>query len=280
MNNICLRKIFEQNTPFLNNSFRTKLVLLGCDVCKKMENEEKINKYEKLFIMPVLISQRTSESPLIRMAGCMILEDLANEFDNANDKEAESFLKNLELAAKHQKQFSNQWLDGISEGTYCKIIAYLYWMQCYNLIFFIGMQYIFNRAKITGSSVRTNWYYKNEEKPFFQIGIALDEGIVQTLTEQMMTCYKDKEFTKEKRKMPQSALSSAYFFEMKFVDKIIDSFKLDKKKFLESSFTNNCLNFLVEETEKNDCCDLYRLLLLSDQCRWKEVNGILKKYRR
>lgn len=75
-------------------------------------------------------------------------------------------------------------------------------------------------------------------------------------------------------------LSDAYFFEMKFVDKIINTFKLDREKFLGSLFSNNCLDFLIEETRKVDYCDLYKLLMLSDQCKWKEVNNILKKYMR
>ena len=75
-----------------------------------------------------------------------------------------------------------------------------------------------------------------------------------------------------------------YFYKdgekMKFVDKLIDTFKLDRKKFLGSSFSNNCLDFLVKETREIDYCDLYNLLFLSDQQKWKEVNNILKKYRR
>lgn len=282
MKDICLRKLFEQEGFFLNDSFRTRLVLLGCNVCKKMESKEKINQYEELLIVPVLISQKKNETDFMRMIGCAILEKLAEKFGNANEKEIENFLNDLSLVEKNQKQYSYQWLDNISEGTYCKIIARLYWMECYDLIFMIAIQYIVNRTNITGSSVRTNWYYKNVEEPFFQIGIALDEGTVQTLTMEIMSSAKAKEQskTRDKTKSSRTLLSDAYFFEMKFVDKIINTFKLDREKFLGSLFSNNCLDFLIEETRKVDYCDLYKLLMLSDQCKWKEVNNILKKYMR
>ncbi len=280
MNDICFRKLFEQNRFILDDSFRTRLILLCCNVCKKLESEEKLDKYEELFVIPIFVSQRRTEEPLMRMMGCGALENIAKEFDNADDESVENFLKNLQEVAKSKGQYSHKWLDNISEGTYCKIAARLYWMQCYDLLFMIAMQYIANMTAISGSNVRTNWYYKrNGEKPFFQIGIALDEGIVQTLTMEMLHSDEFKELTKAKdRTESLASLSDAYFFEMKFVEKLIDTFKLERKKFLSSSFSENCLDFLVEETKKVDYCDLYKLLSLSDQQRWKEVNAILKKY--
>ena len=85
-----------------------------------MESKEKINQYEELLIVPVLISQKKNETDFMRMIGCAILEKLAEKFGNANEKEIENFLNDLSLVEKNQKQYSYQWLDNISEGTYCK----------------------------------------------------------------------------------------------------------------------------------------------------------------
>lgn len=282
MSDICLRKVLEKKRYFPNNQFKISLVLLCCDVCKKIEIKEKLSNYEELLVFPILISQKRDDNSWMKMLGIGVLENLAEEFGNAENEKVEEFLTNLQKVAQGKIEYSHEWLNNISEGTYCKIVARLYWMQCYDLLYMIAIQYIVNMTIINGSNVRTNWYYrKNNEKPFFQIGIALDEGIVQTLTMEICNCGEFKELAEKGDKTKSlSFLSEAYFFEMKFVDKIIDTFKLDRRKFLSSSFSNNCLDFLVKETKAIDYCDLYNLLSLSDRQKWKEVNNILKKYRR
>ena len=282
MSEICLRKVLEEKGYFPNNQFKISLVLLCCNVCKKIEVKEELNNYEKLLVFPIFISQKRDDNSLMKMIGIGLLEKLAVEFGNAEDEKVEKFLTNLQEAAQGKIKYSYEWLNNISEGTYCKIAAHLYWMQCYDLLYMIAIQYIVNMTIINGSNVRTNWYHrKNKEKPFFQIGIALDEGIVQTLTMEICDSDELKDLAEKGKETKSLAfLSEAYFFEMKFVDKLIDTFKLDRKKFLGSAFSNNCLDFLVKETREIDYCDLYNLLSLSDQQKWKEVNNILKKYRR
>ncbi len=282
MSDICLRKVLEGNRYFPNDQFKTRLVLLCCNVCKKIELKENLNNYEKLLVFPLLVSQKRDDNFLMNMLGVGLLENLAEEFGNAEDEKVEKFLTDLQEVAQSGLKYSHEWLNNISESTYCKIAARLYSMQCYDLLFMIAIQYIVNMTIVKGSNVRTNWYYKkNKEEPFFQIGIALDEGIVQTLTEEICNHGEFKGLAEKGEETESlSFLSEAYFFEMKFFDKLIDTFKLDRLKFLGSSFSNNCLDFLVKETRKIDYCDLYNLLSLSDQQKWKEVNNILKKYRR
>lgn len=282
MSDICIRKVLEEKGYFPNNQFKISLILLCCNVCKKIEAKENLKSYEKLLVFPLLISQKRHDNSLMKMFGIGLLEKLAEEFGNAEDKKVEKFLTDLQEVAEGKIKYSHEWLNNISEGTYCKIAAHLYWMQHYDLLYMIAIQYIVNMTIIDGSNVRTNWYYiKNKEKPFFQIGIALDEGIVQTLTMEICDSFEFKELVEKETETKSLAfLSEAYFFEMKFVDKIIDTFKLDRKKFLGSAFSTNCLDFLVKETREINYCDLYNLLSLSDQQKWKEVNSILKKYRR
>lgn len=286
MNNICLRKLLEENVVFPDDHFKIELVLLFCNVCKKIASNEKLNKYEELFVLPIYFAQRRDDMPVIKLIGINLLENLAKEFGNADNESVKKFLTNLQQVAQGKMQFSHEWLNNISEGTYYKIVARLYWTGNYDLLFWIAIIYINNMTVRYGSSVRTNWYYKNnkadnEAVPFFQIGIALDEGIVETITIEIMQSDEFKELIEmEDKTKSSSSLSEAYFFERKFVDKIIDTFKLNRKEFLGSSFSPNCLNFLAEETRKVDYCDLNNLLYLSDQQRWKEVNTILKKYRR
>lgn len=282
MSDICLRKVLEGKSYFPNNQFKVSLILLCCNVCKKIDAKEKLDKYEELLVFPILISQKRDENSVMKMLGIGLLEKLAEEFGNAEDEKVEKFLADLQKAAQGKIKYSHEWLNNISEGTYCKIMARLYWMQCYDLLYMIAIQYIRNMTIITGSDVRTNWYHRNnKETPFFQIGIALDEGIVQAFTMELFDSVEHRELVERGEKAKSlSFLSEAYFFEMKFVDKLIDTFKLDRKKFLCSPFSNNCLDFLVKETREIDHCDLYNLLSLSDQQKWKEANSILKKYRR
>lgn len=282
MSDICLRKVLEEKGYFPDDRFSVNLILLCCNVCRKIEVKEELNNYEKLLVFPILISQKRYDNSLMQMLGIGLLEELAKEFGNAEDEEVEKFLTDLQDVAQGKIKYSHEWLNNISEGTYCKIAAHLYWLQSYDLLFMIAIQYIVNMTIVDGSNVRTNWYYrKNKEKPFFQIGIALDEGIVQTLTMEISNHGELKELTEKGEKIESlSSFSEAYFFEMKFVDKLIDTFKLDRTKFLGSSFSNKCLDFLVKETRAVDYCDLYNLLSLADQQKWKEVNNILKKYRR
>lgn len=282
MNDICLRKVLEEKSFFPNDRFTISLILLCCNVCKKIQAKEKLDRYEELLVLPILISQKRDDNSLMKMFGIGLLEKLAEEFENAEDEKVESFFTDLQKVAQGEIKYSHEWLNNISEGTYCKIMARLYWMQCYDLLYMIAIQYIRNMTIINGSDVRTNWYYRNNIKtPFFQIGIALDEGIVQTLTMEIFDSIEHKgSDEKGEKEKSSSSLSDAYFFEMKFVEKLIDTFKLDRKKFLGGLFSNNSLDFLVKETREIDHCDLYNLLSLSDQQKWKEVNIILKKYRR
>lgn len=281
MSDICLRKVLEEKSFFPSNQFKTSLTLLCCNVCKKIEVKENLDKYEELLVFPILISQKRDDNSLMKMLNIGLLEKLADEFGNTENEKVERFFADLQKVVQGKIKYSHEWLINISEGTYCKIIARLYWMQCYDLLYMIAIQYIVNMTIVDGSNVRTNWYHRNNEKtPFFQIGIALDEGIVQMLT--MEICdWDDKELVEKGEETKSSSfLSEAYFFEMKFVDKLIATFKLDRKNFLGSAFSSNCLDFLVKETKEIDYCDLYNLLSLSDQQKWKEVNSILKKYRR
>lgn len=280
---ICLRKVLEEKDCFPNKKIQISLILLCCNVCKKIEAKEELDKYEKLLVFPIFVSQRRIDNSLMKILGIRLLEKLAEDFGNAEDKQVEKFLTNLQKVAQGKIKYSHKWLNNISEGTYCKIIARLYWMQNYHLLYMISIQYIFNTTIINGSDVRTNWYHiNNTEKPFFQIGIALDEGIVQTFAIELFDSIKHKELAEEgEKEKSASFLSDAYFFEMKFVDKLIDTFKIDRKNSLcDLSFPNSCMDILAKETKEIDPCDLYNLLSLSDQQKWKEVNSILKKYRR
>ena len=223
MKDTCFGKLLEKDA-FLDDLFRTRLTLLCCNVCKKLESEEKFSQSEELFVMPLFFSMRRNEDRLMISIGCALLERIAKKFGNADEKKVQDFLINLAEISKGKKRYSHEWLNDISEGTYCKILGYLYWMKCYDLMYMIAMQYIFNMTEVQGSSARSNWYYKRDnDKPFFQIGIALDEGIVQTITMEVLN---SGELIKESNRTKSlSSLSDAYYFEMKYVDKIIDTFK-------------------------------------------------------
>ncbi len=139
MSDICLRKVLEGNRYFSNDQFKTRLVLLCCNVCKKMELKENLNNYEKLLVFPLLVSQKRDDNFLMNMLGVGLLENLAEEFGNAEDEKVEKFLTDLQEVAQSGLKYSHEWLNNISESTYCKIAARLYSMQCYDLLFMIAI---------------------------------------------------------------------------------------------------------------------------------------------
>ena len=300
MHDNCYRKQIEGLQLFNMDIGIDLLSLLCCNVCKKIENKEELNKYEKLYVFPLTMSFRRDEPIFMRVVGCTILEDTALEFGNADSKQMEEFFSLLSRVADGKARYSHKDLLKLSEGTYLQVVARLYYAEKNDLMRFMAMQYIENNALIRGSNVRSNWYHKDNDNPFFIIGVGLDEGIIESMTCEMMSFKKEKslsliektketELTDSKTDETISSLnfdfiakqSDAYFFEMKFVDKIIKTFKFDRREFLAKSLLKpDFLRFLSEETKKKDYCDFYDLLALSDRQKWKEVFSILKKYER
>ncbi|MBQ9886099.1 MAG: hypothetical protein IJM37_04465 [Lachnospiraceae bacterium] len=260
----CLRKLLEECTIFGINPVGTQLSLLCCNVCKKIERHEELNKYEELYVFPLLLSYRKEESSFLRAFGSTMMEHTAEKFENTDIAQVHEFLSLLSRVSKGKYSYSCNDLLKMSEGSYCHVIARLYWSEKYDLMRIFAIQYIFNNSKISGSNVRDNWYHKDEKEPFFVIGVGLDEGITESITLNLLD--------------GQEKFSDAYFFEMKFVDKLIDTFKFERKEFFGKAFQHDCLEFLNEATKKIDYCDFYDILTLSDQQKWKDVFSILKKY--
>lgn len=272
MKDNCLIKQLDEDPLFqLNNNRKNRLYLLCCDVCRKVEEHFKnVNKYEKLYIIPLMLSYRKEENSLMRAIGSSMLEHIAEEFENADTKQVNEFLSLISRVSMGEDKYSNNDLLQLSEGSYCQVIARLYWLQYYELVRSFALQYILNNSRIIGSHSRCNWYHKDEEDPFFIIGISLDEGVTESLACEML------------ESLSYDPLKDAYYFEMKFVDKLLKTFKFELNEFLVMSFSDNpnYLEFLREETKKIDYCDFYDLLALSDQQKWKDVFSILKKYER
>lgn len=270
MNDDCLRKSLENFPAFQMLDIRTKLGLLCCNVCKKINNNEPLNKYEKLYVFPLLLSYRNEEHLLIRTLGSVILEDVADEFGNADTKQIEEFFSLMKGVVEGKTRYSSSDLLKLSEGSYCKVAARIYWGENYLLLRYMALEYIVNNTIIVGSHVRNNWYHKMEDEPFFVIGVGLDEGITESITIDMLT---------DRESGQQEIFNDAYFFERKFVDKIIDTFGFERKEFLAGSFyKTDFIEFLNEASKRFDYCDFYDILSLSDKQKWKEVFSILKKY--
>lgn len=271
MNNICLRQQIEKNVLFSKNINKIPFTLLCCNVCKKIEHHEELNRYEELYVFPLLLSYRKENNSFLRSFGSTILEHTAEKFNNADLRQVDEFLSLLSRAADGKDKYSSNDLLALSEGTYCQTIARLYWAGNYDLIRLFAIQYVVNNTKIMGSSARHNWYHKDEDNPFFVIGVSLDEGIVESLTCDIVGNLLNDE---------QEKLSDAYFFEMKFVDKLREVFKFERKDFFVKFLQSDFLEFLCEATKETEYCDFYNIMALSDQQKWKEVFSILKKYER
>ena len=271
MKDNCLRKLLEGFPLLPANKEIIPLTLLCCNACKKIDNDEELNQYEELYVFPLILSYRKENHSFFRAFGSRIMERTAEKFGNSDVGQVEDFLSLLSRVSEGKDSYSTNDLLLLSEGSYCQVIARLYWSENYDLVRYLAIQYIFNTAKIRGSNVRNNWYHKDEDKPFFVIGVGLDEGIVESLTQDMLAYQHIDD---------QGNLSDAYFFEQKFVNKLIETFKFERKEFLGKSFQHDCLEFLSEATKMVDYCDFYDVLSLSDQQKWKDAFSILKKYER
>lgn len=106
-------------------------------------------------------------------------------------------------------------------------------------------------------------------EPFFDIGWALDEGITESQTEQIM-----------KSMFDNYKSSGRYFFEVKFFNKLMAIFDENKRKCIigKIAFEDYATTLILNMTNySDDKCDFYNLHYYTDNQKWKEANLLLNK---
>lgn len=252
--------------------------LLGCHFCKNEFEVE--SKYEELLVLPLMASCKVEESHFMRMFMCRALDNLGDKFS----KEIMTGEKWNECADRFDKCMQGRktaqdttkalevFLESLSESTYCHFMARLYWMAKYDLMFIIAVNYFMIKTTFIGSGSRTQIYYSQPRDDFklLDLGIALDEGLVEETTIEMVRM-DNPDFD-----------TDTYYFERKMLRKIALLLGLEMKELLKLSFSfdgKTVIGKLFESLPSDELCLLYEMLDLSDKQDWKSVNEVLKKWK-
>lgn len=274
---ICLRKCLEEKISDMGETTIEFFTMIGCHWCKKMQNQEEIDKFTKVLTLPLWCSFRREKHALMRATGSMLLEKAADEFEEENitDKDIHDFYKKLNLVAQRKITFE-RFFDDISEAVYLKSMARLYFDENYDAMFGLAIGYILKNLDCPRHGFRVDYKYKGTH--FFQIGVSLDEGITESLTLEMMARENNQGTDLQNEDGEIKQQSDAYFFEMKLYNKLLQVFHIEKLDLLRSYFSANGLHFLMKLSNGNNPCEVYDLLVLSDNLKWKEANQVLRDW--
>lgn len=298
----CLRCKIESAFP-IEDVFLTELILLGCDFCKKTQENKEINQYTRLFIEPLLISQRKHDSAFMRMLGSYMLEKTAEAFPSCSDLEKEIKAFFASLANSVQKNVAlRQAVKSVSPHVFLKTLARLYFNEQYDTMFHLACCYALENMHMSLGGLRTRIYYQNEI--FFDLGVSLDEGMTEHVTLEMMKLLSEKCFEEYKQesknaqesdteKIKENLLSEvarlkdpskyddseAYFFEVRFFRKLCESLNIDAKEFTSRALIESATHVLYKYTKNFDPCVFYDLFKTTDEQKWKDAYNILKEMR-
>jgi hypothetical protein len=274
---ICLRKCLEEKISDMGETTIEFFSMIGCHCCKKMQNQEEIEKYTKVLVLPLWCSFRREKNALMRAMSSMLLEKVADEFgkEKVTDKDIQGFYKKLNLVVQ-RKITLEKFFDDISETVYLKSMARLYLEEQYDAMFGLAIGYILKNLDCLRHGFRIDYEYKGIH--FFQIGVSLDEGITESLTIEMMTSGNNKRTDSQNKEGIIEQQSDAYYFEIMFCNKLLQVLHIEKLDLLRSYFSANGLHFLMKLSNGNNPCEVYDLLALSDGQNWKEANQVLRNW--
>lgn len=274
---ICLRKCLEENISDMEETKIELFMMVGCYWCKRMQNQEEVDKYTKVLTLPLWCSFRREKNALMRATGSMLLENVADEFgkEDITDKDIQGFYKKLNLVVQ-RKITLEKFFDDISETVYLKSMARLYFDEQYDAMYGLAIGYILKNLDCPRHGFRVDYKYKGTH--FFQIGVSLDEGITESLTLEIMASRNNKGTDSQYEDGKIEQQSDAYYFEMKFYNKLLQVFHIEKLDLLRSYFSANGLHFLMKLSNGNNPCEVYDLLVLSDGLKWKEANQVLRNW--
>ena len=263
----CLKKEIEKRLP-TNDKFTIALILSCCNYCKKIQNKTEIDKYSKLFIEPLWVSLKKDEHALFRAMGSNILENTAKLFTTSDNEENEMRC----IIAATQKAASSgnnlhliDCLSQVSPSAYLRIMARWHFYEIYDAAFATALCYFSAKANICYMAFRTQFISKDDNEVFFDIGVSLDEGCVEHLTQKMTKSFGGK------------CIEDAYFFEVEFYKNIVKQFDIGKQEEEKIMFENGGPTFLYEHTKNVDQCSFYNLFQLSDDQNWRGVYQVLKE---
>lgn len=295
---LCIKeKLLEK---YQCNPLLLDLSLMACSWCKRMQNSDfevsDSNKYQMMFIESLFCTMKQSDEVIMRMFDIYLLEEIQDKFeeDKKCDEEIHKFLKIVErmqdgsnpnLVAELHKCY-----EVMSEYALLELIKRLIFHSEFSLAQTIILEYFQINVTILSNSFRKRFYFRPKEsdevkaifvspnsakyqyyscEPFFDIGYALDEGQVESATQQMM-----KSITDDYKP------DGSYFFEVKFFNKLMSIFDEDKRKHVigQIAFENYATTLISKLTDFSDNkCDFYNFYHYTDNQNWREANLLLNK---
>ena len=267
MDAFCLRNEIEKRLP-TDDKFTIALILSCCSYCKKIQNRTEVDKYSKLLIEPLWISLKKDEHALMRAIGSNILENTAKLF-TASDNEEDEMQYIISAVKKSVSSGSNKYLidclSQVSPSTYLRLMARWHFYQISDAAFAMALCFFSAKANICYMAFRTQFIYEDNNEVFFDIGVSLDEGCTEYLTQELMNS------------SDEDRMADAYYFEVEFYKNIIKQYGIGKREEGKIMFTNGGPLFLYEHTKKADKCSFYDLFQLSDNQDWRKVYQILRE---
>lgn len=274
----CLRQKIEKTFP-VDDLRSTEISLMGCAYCKKRQNKENVDKYLRLLIEPMLISQRRSKNSLMRAFGSTLLEETAELFEKTEDpeKDIESFQEDLIRVAKREVTLQ-VCVEKVEPYVFLKALARLYYSENYDLVFALSFVYTRTHIIIRGHGLRSIIYYGKDL--FFDLGVSLDEGMTEHFALEVMksSLESDSECSQDTGVTDLDYEDShIYFTEVRFFRKLCKTIGVSTKEFFAQSFAGSAIEFLYKAMKDYNPCLFYELLKYTDEQNWKVANGILKK---
>lgn len=274
----CLRRKIENRFP-ANDLMSIEISLMGCAYCKKRQNKENVDKYLRLLIEPMLISQRRSKHSIIRAFGSTLLEETAELFEKPNDPEKDiaSFQEDLIHVTKKEVAL-RVCVEKVKPYVFLKALARLYYSENYDFVFVLSFVYACSHIVITGHGLRSIIYYGKEL--FFDLGVSLDEGMTECFTLDVMRASSkgDNDLVQDIKETDFNYEDSfLYFTETRFFRKLCETIEVGINDFMAQAFAGSAIKYLYNEMKDCDPCLFYELFKYTDEQNWKVANEILKK---
>lgn len=265
MPSICMREEIAKLLPEDDN-FHSYLTLMCCNFCKQIDSAaglKGIDKHLKTLILPLFCALNRQDNAIMRMIGCSMLEDVASIFEEPDNSqgELEQIIDSIKASGKEKSNLPIiKCLEDISPNSYIKVIISFIYQEYYDLAFSVALCFIRANVNFNLHGFRFQPSFKTTDTPFMDLGVSLDEGITEFLTLEMLE-------SKE--------IGDAYYFEVRFFKKFLETFDTYKNEIINSYFSGNLIPFLYKISNNCNKCQFYNMFAYTDAKEWSEALAAL-----
>lgn len=263
-----IEKIFNSTG---DTAFLSRLIAICCHFCRQQEHNDFMNKdidkSLKLIVFPIFNALSRDNNTILKSIGCMLLNETANLFPDVLDTDS-AIKKRLSKAidqsiSTKDNKYIIESLKTISPRSYANIINNLLYHDKHDMAFAVSMCFIAGNVHFYGHGFRFQPTFRNESDPFVDVGVSLDEGITEWLTLRICDVLET---------------SDAYFFEVRFMEKMIKKFEIqDENELIKAYFQGEGIEFIYNITKKLDECFFYNFIFTTDRREWKKAVQMLNE---